>query len=1584
MRLLLLLAWLATQIHSSHGNEPHPAAHQAVLVPKPHNVRTQNLLEISTNVGVFLRIDFTDNPGSESNPKIINLNEIQVFNAGQQLPQLSSVVSSTLGSKWDSTFLFDRRLSTGGSWDGFYHSADANPWLYVNLTNKAFDKIIVYNRDDCCHDRIVGATISLTSDQAGLKPMWKSSFGYQQVYTFYPVSSPLESQDGDVLCAFYNTMPAGGKAKLTNWCGTKSGGNYINGPCTGTAGAWKGVTCAVVGGVGRVTRLDTCQYDNGCTLLTDLGGSLPSSIGGLDALILLRLTFSALSGSIPSSLGGLTGLTLLGLDGNSLTGSIPSSLGALTGLSQLAFGINSLSGSIPSSIGALTGLRQLYLNGNSLTGGVPASFCSLQPSISLHVNTNPGLTCYPPCLAADPNFLKDTTLRGCGDEQALCAFYNAVSNKNFLGNWCGAGDASTVCGSGSSSSWTGVMCTAGVVTHLDITNTLTMGGIIPTIIGGLTGLTTLSLQGDSLRGTIPHQIGQLTRLVNLLLDYNHLSGPLAPFIGALSSLHGLANLCIGPNRLSGTIPSSLGSFTSLNYICINGNGLISGPVPTQLGLCSNLVGLQLDSNSLSGSIPSSLGGLTGLTDLRLHDNALTGPVPASFCSLKPSINLQVQGNPGLTCYPSCLSTFAGFVKDASLVSCVTALPVSYYPSSFYPNGFALAAAPNLIGVLALPAAFTVSLDLMCTVAGSGWRNVLLLSSVGWGPSNEGEIMGIFLSDPNDARAAGSAPASIFVDSYWPTEAFISTPAARALPLNAWSSVVVAVDLNNKLMSLTLLGAVATIALPLPSQTSWASTRLHSNLGRPNFAAASIRNIVISPSAGIPVVVSPLPVSYYPVASFPSGSAISQGNLMGYVSLPSAYVLSFDAIFTASIPICANLVHLTANGDNGGNGNRIPGVWLCPYYGAWYTFGNGGDRDNLLQAGPASQMPINTWVTTTISVDLAGGTLTMSVSTSSGALFPTASTPIYPTQTAWPRVMCYASDPWHHYIAANIRNLQIGLPAKCAVGSYSLAGTAPCTPCSSGYYASSIGQTACKDVTAGWYATAGGVSVTSGATDQKICPAGTYSLAAAFLCHSCPTGWYQQNAGATECLLVSAGGFATGPGGGGVTNSATGFDVCPLGSSSKAGASSCYACPGGYFSSAQWQACGQCQAGAFPSVDGATAVSSGATQCVSCAAGTNSNVGDTVCTSPTGQPSSQPSRQPSRQPTSMPTDRPTSRPSIPTGQPTGEPSLQPTSQPTCPTGQPTRRPTDRPTTAPTFAPVTNADCLPLLQALRRAYYFNSGEYQCPDGSLSSSHVQCIEVYSEVTFAPLIGFSIEFPALSGSRVGRGGACIDFKTREVVCYDKLPTWGLLVAAVQLDASANVKVRCMQSIDAAVGAEGGNAYCALQLYPLFFSAWPETCIETNYKTDMATSTVNNVTTLHQLSTNELTEGFSLRLGKAGLGCCGSFFRYISRPRYSVTHRGHISDLAAGRAGGLLSLDSAYSYTLGTITLWSIVAACISAAIVYFIATGLVDAKGDPILFSLRIVRWNLVKGRKYISVLGSIRGRQAYIDKRNKAAAQ
>jgi len=72
---------------------------------------------------------------------------------------------------------------------------------------------------------------------------------------------------------------------------------------------------------------------------------------------------------------------------------------------------------------------------------------------------------------------------------------------------------------------------------------------------------------------------------------------------------------------------------------LNKNDL-SGMLPSELGLLSNLQKLRLQSNSLSGTLPSELSSLSNLQDLGLYNNSLSGTLPSWFVSLS---NLQFLG-----------------------------------------------------------------------------------------------------------------------------------------------------------------------------------------------------------------------------------------------------------------------------------------------------------------------------------------------------------------------------------------------------------------------------------------------------------------------------------------------------------------------------------------------------------------------------------------------------------------------------------------------------------------------------------------------------------------------------------------------------------------------------------------------------------------------------------------------------------------------------------------------------------------------------------------------------------------------------
>ncbi len=110
----------------------------------------------------------------------------------------------------------------------------------------------------------------------------------------------------------------------------------------------------------------------------NLNGSLPESVGNLDALQILQLSNNRLGAKpLPASIGDLSALTKLQLSGCGLTGSIPPELGKLESLWVLKLNQNQLSGSIPATLSYLSMLEYMDLSENQLTGSIPPEFGNL-------------------------------------------------------------------------------------------------------------------------------------------------------------------------------------------------------------------------------------------------------------------------------------------------------------------------------------------------------------------------------------------------------------------------------------------------------------------------------------------------------------------------------------------------------------------------------------------------------------------------------------------------------------------------------------------------------------------------------------------------------------------------------------------------------------------------------------------------------------------------------------------------------------------------------------------------------------------------------------------------------------------------------------------------------------------------------------------------------------------------------------------------------------------------------------------------------------------------------------------------------
>jgi len=145
------------------------------------------------------------------------------------------------------------------------------------------------------------------------------------------------------------------------------------------------------------------------------------------------------------------------------------------------------------------------------------------------------------------------------------------------------------------------------------------------------GCKELSLESSFLSGTIPSTIGLMTDLVTLTLYNNNLNGSLPAEIGNLTNLE---TLNLHHNYLSGVIPASIGELSSLKNMFLYVNKF-SGQIPTEIGLLDKMISFFISSTKLTGTIPTEFGNMQQLVQFSLHNNRLTGSIPTElgqFCN----------------------------------------------------------------------------------------------------------------------------------------------------------------------------------------------------------------------------------------------------------------------------------------------------------------------------------------------------------------------------------------------------------------------------------------------------------------------------------------------------------------------------------------------------------------------------------------------------------------------------------------------------------------------------------------------------------------------------------------------------------------------------------------------------------------------------------------------------------------------------------------------------------------------------------------------------------------------------------------
>ncbi|GAV57334.1 LRR_1 domain-containing protein/LRRNT_2 domain-containing protein/LRR_8 domain-containing protein [Cephalotus follicularis] len=113
--------------------------------------------------------------------------------------------------------------------------------------------------------------------------------------------------------------------------------------------------------------------------------------------------------------------------------------------------------------------------------------------------------------------------------------------------------------------------------------------------------------------------------------------PCSTFSGITCSLNRVTTLTLGTDLsdspgLAGTLSASISNLTQLTQVVLF-PGLVTGPIPPELGQLSNLRVISLTNNRLTGPIPDSLSSLQNLHTLDLSYNQLTGSTPRGLTRL---------------------------------------------------------------------------------------------------------------------------------------------------------------------------------------------------------------------------------------------------------------------------------------------------------------------------------------------------------------------------------------------------------------------------------------------------------------------------------------------------------------------------------------------------------------------------------------------------------------------------------------------------------------------------------------------------------------------------------------------------------------------------------------------------------------------------------------------------------------------------------------------------------------------------------------------------------------------------------------
>jgi len=415
--------------------------------------------------------------------------------------------------------------------------------------------------------------------------------------------------------------------------------------------------------------------------------NIPESIGNLINLKELVLGFNQIK-TIPESIGNLTQLTHLQLAGNQIS-TIPASIINLNKLTNLQLGSNQIS-AIPTGFDNLTKLKYLNLGQNNLAT-FPSSINNLNDLINLNLADNQITGELPGWLSNKPQLknlmVQSNNFSGCyaPELKQLCSQLYPILNKNqyisddnnFDATWedfCATNAGICAPPNCHIDDWTALKALYESTNGNNWTNSAGWDMVIAN--------QDFPSENCDLNGLDGIGLDDKGRVKNIVFLYNNMTGFLPAEISLLSNIEGL---WLFGNSITGSIPPEIGQLNNLKFLMIYDNDL-NGSIPREIGNLSNLVSLGLNNNNLSGSIPAEIGNLQELEDLLLDENQLTGSIPSEIGALDNLIYLLLAGNQLSGCYANELKQLCNQVTPTFQIS-ITGPFSPYVDAISYGNNF---------------------------------------------------------------------------------------------------------------------------------------------------------------------------------------------------------------------------------------------------------------------------------------------------------------------------------------------------------------------------------------------------------------------------------------------------------------------------------------------------------------------------------------------------------------------------------------------------------------------------------------------------------------------------------------------------------------------------------------------------------------------------------------------------------------------------------------------------------------------------------------------------------------------------------